>query len=40
MNMTKGNKTIDIPCWVIVLGLLVVDNAICNICKTKILKKD
>ena len=39
MKITKGNTSIDIRCWLIALGLLVVDNLACNLCKTKISTK-
>lgn len=35
MKITKGDKTIDISGVGIFLGLLVVDNIVVNICKTK-----
>ena len=40
MRITKGNTSINIPNWLIVIGLLVVDNATCNICKVKSLNKE
>lgn len=33
MNIKKGDKTINIPGWAILVGLLVVDNLATNVCK-------
>lgn len=42
MKIGKGDKYVSVPAWALVLGLLVVDNMVGNICKTitnsKILK--
>ena len=32
MRITKGDKTTDIPAWVLVLGIIVVDNIVANVC--------
>ena len=37
MRITNGNKDIVIPSLAIVLGALVVDNIVANVCKTKII---
>lgn len=34
MRITNGEKRIDIPAWMVVIGLLTLDNVVCNICKT------
>ena len=34
MRITKGDKTVSIPAWAVVIGLLVVDNVVVNVCKT------
>ena len=39
MKITKGDKTIVIPGWALLVGALVVDNAICNVCKLISYKK-
>ena len=36
MRITKGDKTIIIPNWAIVIGALVADNIVSNICSTVI----
>lgn len=33
MVIKKGDKSVHIPGWAIVLGLLVVDNVAANVCK-------
>lgn len=35
MKITKGDKTIIIPGWALVVSALVVDNIVTNICKAK-----
>lgn len=39
MRIIKGNKTIDIPNWALLVGALVVDNVVANLCKTSAYKK-
>lgn len=34
MDEKKGRYDIKIPAWVLVVGLLVVDNVVVNVCKT------
>lgn len=34
MLIKKGDKTIEIPNWLLVFGGLVVDNVISNVCRT------
>lgn len=38
MRITNGNKVIDIPNWVLLVGALVVDNIVVNVCRTNALK--
>ena len=38
MRIVKGDKTIDIPNWALLVGALVIDNIIANVCRTKALK--
>lgn len=35
MEIKTGNKTISIPLWAVLVGLEVVDNVVCNVCKVK-----
>lgn len=35
MEIKTGNKTISIPLWAVLVGLEVVDNVVCNICKVR-----
>lgn len=39
MKITKGDKTIVIPGWTLLVGALVVDNIVANVCKTSAYKK-
>lgn len=39
MLIRKGDKTAEIPNWLLLVGVLVVDNIAGNICKTIIAKK-
>lgn len=34
MKIVKGNGSVDIPNWLIVVGVIVVDNIVANICNT------
>ena len=34
MNITKGDKTFRIPGWALIIGALVVDNIVVNVCNT------
>lgn len=47
MEIKKGDNSVNIPAWAIILGLLVVDNIAVNVCKavsyknlTNVLKKE
>ena len=44
MKITKGDKTINIPGWTLLVGALVLDNIVANVCKastvTKLLKAE
>lgn len=40
MRITKGDKTVNIPGWALLVGALVVDNIVANICKTVCYKKE
>lgn len=35
MRIKTGDKDIYVPNWLIVMGLLVADNVVSNVCKTK-----
>lgn len=39
MKITKGDKTINIPSWTLLVGALVVDNVVANVCKATVAKK-
>ncbi len=39
MKITKGDKTINIPSWILLVGVLAVDNIVVNVCKTSAAKK-
>ena len=39
MKITKGDKTVNIPSWIILVGVLALDNIVVNICKTSAVKK-
>ena len=38
MRIKKGENVIDIPSWMLVIGILAVDNIVANICRSKALK--
>lgn len=38
MKITKGDKSIDIPGWALLVGALVVDNLATNIIRLRALK--
>ena len=38
MRIVKGDKTIDIPNWALLVGILAVDNIVANVCRTKAFK--
>lgn len=35
MRIKTDSKDIHVPNWILVFGLLVVDNVVANVCKTK-----
>lgn len=38
MRIVGKDKTIDIPNWALLVGVLVIDNIVANVCKTKAFK--
>ena len=44
MKITKGDKTVNIPSQIILVGVLALDNIVANVCKasavTKLLKAE
>ena len=44
MKITKGDKTVNIPSWIILVDVLALDNIVANVCKastvTKLLKTE
>lgn len=34
MKIGKGDKYISVPAWALVLGLLVADSMVANVCRT------
>ena len=38
-EITKGDKTVNIPSWIILVGVLALDNIVVNVCKTSAAKK-
>lgn len=39
MKVTKGDKSYEIPNWVLFVGITVLDNIVANACKTLNYKK-
>lgn len=39
MLIRKGDKTTEIPNWLLLIGILAVDNIAGNICRTIMVKK-
>ncbi len=33
MKIGKGDKYVYIPGWALIVGALLVDNVVCNVCK-------
>lgn len=40
MKITKGDKTVSIPGWALLVCALVVDNIVANVCKVMVAKKE
>ena len=38
MKLTKGDKTIEIPGWMLLIGAIIVDNTVTNLIRLNALK--
>ena len=38
-EITKGDKTVNISSWIILVGVLALDNIVVNVCKTSAARK-